>query len=165
MLPLHAFPAVRGRPAASRPGRATAASANRAIGKRRTGAGTCAGISSKRARAPAAARLTFAAFPLSSYTVPRRDRIADCNRVYIAAGPPQSTVLSPRQARVDRAPDSRVLRPSESLKVDRSPRHVPTRSHTDTPTRTDTQGHRTGRVREARQPGACVRPTLLPDKS
>ena len=36
------------------PGRATASSANRAIGKRRTGAGTCAGISSKRARAPAA---------------------------------------------------------------------------------------------------------------
>ena len=59
------------------------------------------------------------AFPLSSYRS-GRDRIADCNRVYIAAGPPQSTVLSPRQARVDRAPDSRVLRPSESLKVDTS---------------------------------------------
>ena len=151
--------------AASRPGRATAASANRAIGKRRTGAGTCAGISSKRARAPAArAHLRR----LSSYRYRTRRR-PDCNRVYIAAGPPQSTVLSPRQARVDRAPDSRVLRPSESLKVDsrRARTHVPTRSHTDTPTRT-AQTHRVtaqDRVREARQPGACVRPTLLPDKS
>lgn len=84
------------------------------------------------------------AFPLSSYRS-GRDRIADCNRVYIAAGPPQSTVLSPRQARVDRAPDSRVLRPSESLKVDSRRARSNTFPHTtDTPTRTDTQGHRTG---------------------
>jgi hypothetical protein len=106
------------------------------------------------------------AFPLSSYRS-GRDRIADCNRVYIAAGPPQSTVLSPRQARVDRAPDSRVLRPSESLKVDsRRARsntlHVPTQTHRHAQTHRVTAQDR---VREARQPGACVRPTLLPDKS
>ena len=122
---------------ASRPGRATAASANRAIGKRRTGARTCAGISSKRARAPAA-RPPSPPFLLPVPDETQRPR-PDCNRVYIAAGPPQSTVLSPRQARVDRAPDSRVLRPSESLKVDS--RRARSRTHTHP---TDTQGHRTG---------------------
>jgi len=101
------------------------------------------------------------AFPLSSYRS-GRDRIADCNRVYIAAGPPQSTVLSPRQARVDRAPDSRVLRPSESLKVDsrraRSNtfphRHTDTHRHTGSP-------HRTGSGRRDSQGRASGRPCSL----
>ena len=148
---------ARSRAAAGVPPRAaTAASAIRAIGKRRTGARTCAGISSKRARAPAA-RPPSPPFLLPVPDETQRPR-PDCNRVYIAAGPPQSTVLSPRQARVDRAPDSRVLRPSESLKVDS--RRARSHSHTHTQTHRS-PAHRTGSGRRDSQGRASGRPCSL----